>query len=288
VEQARQTQSSLLIVFQTSKYFVDHKQNSSVVKLLTTKIKNKSLACNLAIKESDSSLLMFTDDDCEPKKNWLLETKKHFETHRGTSLVFGKVENKKKDQDSFCPSTFSFVNGNGSKLGEPIWQTVGFSNNMAVRKSVFKKIGGFKWWLGPGSFMSTAMDAEFILRCQIAQLSISFNEKSVIYHNRWLNYRQIRIMEARYSAGGIAAHTFYTFQGVMELQPVVKIMISDIGTRIITDLKYSLTRFSFFHAYMAVYESYCLAKGFAAGFVFAKYVPIPEKENVVKRFYKKN
>jgi GT2 family glycosyltransferase len=173
------------------------------------------------------------------------------------------------------PNTFSVT----QNLGEH-WVNVGFDNNAAIKTKIFKNIGGYKWWLGPGCLVPYGEDAEFILRSLIAGYKIAYNPKMLVYHNRFLTEKEFAQQTETYTYGGLVTYGFYAIQGVKDLEDIFLNHIKYFFYGAKSELKNKNIKNCF-------NKLRFLVKGLFFAFLFAKLVPMPEKENVVKRFYKK-
>jgi glycosyltransferase involved in cell wall biosynthesis len=114
----------------------------------------KSFALNRGIREADGDIFAFIDDDVVVEPNWLLELTKPLADSRwiGTG---GRVYLPK----DFTPPSWLAIEGKqslasilaqfdlGSEVRELTRPPIG--NNMAFRKEVFERFGGFRTDLGP-------------------------------------------------------------------------------------------------------------------------------------------
>jgi len=175
-----------------------------------TNNEGKSKALNFAIKLSNTPILAFTDDDCVPNANWLKNIIFAFENNKKIVAVYGKTLPYKENVNSglFCPAIFIknqkiYIN----KLCKH-WENIGFGNNMAWRSNFFKKHGGFKEWLGPGTITNSAEDAEIALRALVNKNTILYEPKIVVYHNKWLTEKQYQKLQLSYLGGEIACYRY--------------------------------------------------------------------------------
>ncbi len=132
----------------TSEIVKQFQKNNSNLKLVKIHKENKELigkkgALDAAIKEAKHNILAFTDADCKPSLNWLLELNKHFTVD--TDFIAGYspliVRNKFLSflKNLERVSIFAITAGGfGWNLG--ITCT---ARNMAYRKSLFNKVNGF-------------------------------------------------------------------------------------------------------------------------------------------------
>lgn len=256
--------------------------------------KGLSKARNTATKLfSQKSAIIWTDDDCITDKNYFKEItnikKRKFDNK--IAGVFGSTEafESEKHIGEHCPSTFSKkMRMNTSRITNHA-TTIGLGNNMIIFSHVFKNIGGFKSWLGAGSIGKSGEDAEFIIRCLIAGYTFEYNQQLKIFHNKWVSGSVLRSQERSYISGGIAAYSFYLFQGVTECKAILLEHIRWCVKNILVDYKNINNRKPWeWHRNIIqiLFEIEAVLWGLVIGYIFARIIPIPYKEDVVKRFYK--
>ena len=201
------------------------KNNRTKIKYFHIENKGLSYARNFGIKMAAGNILVFTDDDCFPDKNWLKEINISFQKHREITAIFGRTlpYQAEKNEGLICPCLFD--KEKEKIITKPCrhWEEIGFGNNMAFRRKVFEKIGGFKEWLGVGSIGYSCEDGEFALRLLLKDYKILYNPKLIVYHNRWLkkNSNEWRKQLHAYACGEIAGYGFYAFKGEKLAQEVV-------------------------------------------------------------------
>lgn len=251
-----------------------------------------SVARNKALLTCRTPMIAFTDDDCIVTRQYMI-TIRHMETKlvsNDVALIFGTTTPFKPERhkNETCPCTFSKTDYSRIHTIVPHWSRVGYGNNMIMRTSIVSSIGAFKPWLGAGSVGESAEDAEYILRCLIAGYTVAYNPKLIIQHNRWLSDKELRIQLIKYSCGGLAAYGFYYFQGVSECKLYFRDHLLEIFDRIINDLRllrrdphrvpYTIFAFAL--------ELYFTLKGIFLAFTFARIIPIPLHEDVVRKYYR--
>lgn len=258
---------------------------------LPLKNKGRSKAVNCGLKSISSFAVGLTDDDCIIQKNWLNEAEEVFKDSK-IDLVYGQTKPYKPNLHSrqFCPSTFKKspnIFSVTKTLGKH-WVDVGFDNNVVIKNKVFENIGGYKWWIGPGCLIPAAEDAEFTLRALLAGYKIAYNPKMIVYHDRFLNKKDFQKQLEIYTFGGLVVYGFYAFQGVYECKPIFDEHLHYFFYGAKDDLKrFSKDSHSFKALNSFFHKIHFLLKGIFYAFLFAKIIPIPVKENVVKRFYKR-
>jgi glycosyltransferase involved in cell wall biosynthesis len=256
-------------------------------KVVHIKLNNKgrSKAFNRGLEEITTSFVGITDDDCILNKNWVIKSINSLEKHN-CDMVFGQTfpYQPEKHSGMVCPCIFTKNSNKISVTSHLVkhWEDVGHDNNAVARKSLFDKIGGYKWWLGPGSIGKSADDAEFILRTLITNHRICYNPTIVAYHNKWLTpqewYKEMQI----YRSGGIAAYGFYGLQGVTTCSNIVRFYVNQLIEEQIDHMrKFVKRKISFLNLIRKIYLGLSLSiRGIMIAFLFAKIIPVPEKEQI--------
>lgn len=193
-------------------------------KYIKMRAKGKARALNLALKKHSGETLAFTDDDCLVDKYWLKNIYKSFQENKDIVGIFGKVLPDKPHlhKGKICPCAFS--KKKKKVITKPClhWKNIGYGNNMAFRREVFDKLGGFKEWLGSGSVSLAAVDAEFALRVLLKGDKLLYNPKVKVYHNRWLAKEEFWRQCLFYSCGEVACYGYFAFNGLELGKRVVK------------------------------------------------------------------
>lgn len=199
------------------------------------KEKNKSKAVNRYLSKAKGEIIAFTDDDCIVTQNWLDQIIESFKEDNKIAGIFGNIYPYKNKKKYFCPSTFiknkkKFI-ANSNLIH---YKKIGLGNNMAFKTEVFKKIGGFREWLGPGSLSHSAFEGEFIYRVLKNKYLLFFNPKVEVFHDRWLDFKQENYLQCKYSCGIMAFYFYYLFKGDFKIINQIKQRIKE---RIINALK---------------------------------------------------
>jgi len=278
------------IIFVAQGQAKKYKRKINKVKYIYLSSKGRGRAINAGLRKVATENIVLTDDDCLLHHYFIHQANLAL-SNKSIDLVFGKTLPYKPGNNlrKFCPCTFSKKEKNFVRTGIcKHWIDIGFDNNVAIKKKVFQNIGGYKWWLGPGSIGVGAEDAEFILRSLIAGYKIGYNDSMIVYHNKWLDKRE-RIDQNRvYFSSGLAAYGFYAFQGVRECWPMCVEHLGWAYNLILDELRLGIykPRMIFFVIVNIILHVMAVFRGLFIAFIFAKLIPIPVKEDVVKRYYK--
>lgn len=102
-------------------------------------------ARNRAIVEARGDLIFFTDDDCIVPSDWLSSFKRHFDENPNVYGAGGILRALTDNWISWierCKDSVLKIKMNSQQTGRQ-GIPVGFTNNLAYRKSVFEKVGLF-------------------------------------------------------------------------------------------------------------------------------------------------
>ena len=261
-------------------------RQSKVVHIKLTNT-GRSNAINAGLQEVFTEFVGLTDDDCYLHKDWVSQAIKTL-SNPSISLVYGQTlaYQPEKNEGKVCPCTFTKKPNKYTVTLHIVrhWIDIGFDNNAVIKKRVFDEIGWYKWWLGPGSIGKNAEDAEFILRALIAKHKIAYNPSMIVYHNKWLTQKEWKHAQRVYLCGGVAAYGFYGIQGINECLLVVKFYIFETFGIIAHEIREYIYKPSFPPYFIkdTLANLYYLCRGLIIALLFAKVVPIPKRENVIR------
>jgi GT2 family glycosyltransferase len=156
-----------------------------------------SNAKNAGVKASAGAILVFTDDDCYPSRDWLLEIAKSFEDEQ-VGFVGGKVIlhdpldapitiQLRDDEKLF--RAFSYVYP-GEIHGA----------NMAIRREAFDQIKGFDPLLGAGRTLC-AEDVDALNRVAAAGWKGRYVPTAVVSHHHRRKVKDAHKLKADYAMG---------------------------------------------------------------------------------------
>jgi GT2 family glycosyltransferase len=152
-------------------------------RLVREPLAGKCRAQNTAMREAQGNIFAFFDDDVEVTQQWLEAAaeffqRQQFDVMQGPILIPPKLQHNEtflRAQERF--RTINFVQY-PPELREIKTLT---GANMAVRREVFSKVGGFNEDLGPGR-SGISEDVEFAQRVIGSGGRIGYEHRAAVYH----------------------------------------------------------------------------------------------------------
>lgn len=160
-----------------------------------------AISRNIAIREAQADIVVFTDDDCVCDRHWLEAVRAEFAADPETLGVYGRVlpygqhgedgwNCVNRSDDQVCPA----LNLSTTRLvvDRPAIPhlTLGGGNNMSFRKKAFQRVGLFNEILGPGSRIGTGEDTEFSYRLLFNRCRLVYSPAPLVEHDNWLDRGQ--------------------------------------------------------------------------------------------------
>lgn len=245
--------------------------HSSKIEIVRMKKKGKAKGLNILIKKSNSNILAFTDDDCIVSKNWLHQIIKTYNEFPHLAGIFGNVYpyKPKNHPTEICPATFKTKKMQTHTFEKFHYYHVGLGNNMSIKKSILEKVGNFQEWLGPGAIATNGEESELIFKILKQGFILATNPKILVFHNRWLNYKQERLIQANYTQGFISFLAFYLL--TKDQKHAWKFIKVKINERILPAFKTCFYSFKelFKESWLLFFEVLAVFKGISIGLIMA-------------------
>lgn len=162
--------------------------NKDGVRLVSVDRKNAYAARNMGAQIAKGELILFTDSDCVVDREWAKRVVVSFKDDT-IAAVFGKVL-------AYKPQTPLEVFGNRyvfNRAQRPFEYIIG--GNCAIRRSMFKKLGGFDERFNSGA------DIDFSIRLRQCGFRIQYEPRAIVYHKHRENMRQLFKQYKKYGAG---------------------------------------------------------------------------------------
>ena len=144
----------------------------------------KSAVLNEAIRRSSGEVLAFLDDDVIVDESWLEEIEVFFQNSPDTYVGQGIIRTTARD--SLDPEVRRLLQRYRTIPQLEFSSDIGDLHslngaNIAVRRTVFDRVGYFDERLGPGA-SGTSEDVELAQRIREADIKIAYMNRAIVYH----------------------------------------------------------------------------------------------------------
>jgi len=177
--------------------------------------KAKSYGLNAALRAAKGSILAFTDDDIILPSGWLNNILEYFNANPAASCIGGPVVlYNQEDKDISIRTSQSFATYTKKEFNPGNMPIIGC--NMALTRSLAETIGLFDTRMGPGSYIGSGDDLDYIYRAVNAGEAIQYVPDILVYHNHGRNsLADISRAKKRYMIGRGAFYSKYAFNDPM-------------------------------------------------------------------------
>ncbi len=146
--------------------------------------KGTAAARNCGARKSRGELLIFTDDDCCLKKNYIEIACKHYEKDKDPILRGGYVA---LGNDEDLPLTIqTYPRIRRWSLSQPLTRPIGGGDilgcNMMVPRSIFNQVGDFDVLMGAGAPVPAGEDTDYVVRSFLAGYTIEYVPEAIVFH----------------------------------------------------------------------------------------------------------
>lgn len=186
-----------------------------------------SHARNAALATARGELIVFTDDDVHPNPDWLDEIAAEFARNPRLGMLGGRVllAHAGLQKVSYQPSTerqeFAFPASGSFVIGA----------NMAFRREVFERVGGFDTRLGAGAWFAGAEEVDLFYRALKAGYTQLYAPNILVHHDHdRTRIDQVCGMEFSYGKGLSAHLVKHVLRGdTVALRRLVRLLLSQPG-----------------------------------------------------------
>lgn len=151
-----------------------------------------SRARNAALRAADTPWIIFIDDDCEAREDWLATYVSYFQRWPDIMLIGGSViaPPKPRWKIGMCPQTIP-QEAIYDPAVTPLQPPPGFewfTANVAIRRSLVEQIGYFDELLGVGGHFRAGEDYDYKVRIELRGLKMASTPAIVVYHTYGYRY----------------------------------------------------------------------------------------------------
>ena len=204
-------------------------------------------ARNTGIKQSNGSIIAFTDSDCIPDKNWIENAVKLIK-NKDRIIVGGQIkiikDDIKKNIYTVNDDLFSFKQDRYVKEGFTV------TANFITRKDTFETVGLFN------SSMLSGGDREFCSRAIKKGFTIEYKKDVLIYHPPRMTYGELLSKELRIARGvAVKKNKIYSIiTAVLYLRPKINNIVIIIKSNIRNKKKIKLILIKYYIQIQCVKE----------------------------------
>lgn len=158
-----------------------------------------SRARNAGVAAATHDVIVFIDDDIRVAPGWAEAIARAMaDPHVG--FVTGRISVPPDQSDYQRPVA---VNEGETRvvLDRTTTTSLGPSANLAVRRAVFDRVGGFDAALGPGGMLGVAEDLDFYDRLFAAGVTGRYEPDAVTWHDQWRDRRALLRLDWGYGLG---------------------------------------------------------------------------------------
>ena len=199
-------------------------------------------ARNRGIASSSGSILVFTDDDAMVEPNWLRAIATRFVVEPDIDalggLILPAVLNTRAQlwfEEFFGGFSRSFLSKSSSMDDHPDDQMFPFSPgryaagaNMAFRREVIERVGGFPRELGTGTPALGGEDLAVFLELAATGSRIGFEPRAVVRHHHRTHEDEFRSQVFGYGAGLTAMYTRFVLHHPRQLPSMLTKVVSGV------------------------------------------------------------
>ena len=205
-------------------------QESQIIPLIPlaeNQIQSSYAARNRGIRTARHDILAFTDMDCRPSQQWLIELVKPF-VDTSIGIVAGEV--KALPSENFFEKYSERSDFMNQKyLLEHPFCAYGQTANLAVRKVAFQEVGLFR------PYLTTGGDADICWRIQReTDWKLTYSPEAIIFHRHRSSLKDLRSQLKRYGTSNRYLHDLHGVDLMKEFKN--KDLVQGLGRWILKDI----------------------------------------------------
>ena len=176
--------------FDSTKSVVDSFSNLLHLEYLREDRAGKGIALNYGLQFVKGNLLVFTDDDVVPAKNWLEELYQAAESYPSYIIFGGRIEVERHKLPKWLLNSYNLMglltseHNKGDKFKAYGYAEYPFGPNMAVRKDMLVKFAcKYPENIGPGNKISVGDESAFLMQIsEPSEKNRMYVPTAVVFH----------------------------------------------------------------------------------------------------------
>ena len=172
-------------------------ETPAIIRYMFEGRRGKSRALNTGIAAAKGEIIAFTDDDCYVSEKWFRSIANEFMDDSSLGGVGGQVE-LFNDRDARISLRSGQKKMWVQSASDALYLLMGC--NMAFRKQIFEKVGGFDCNLGPGTNV-VAEDIDFLYRVYRSGEKLAYVPEITLQHDHGRSAAQAEKVNERYVRG---------------------------------------------------------------------------------------
>lgn len=196
-----------------------------------TQTRGLAHARNIALHLCTTPYILFTDDDCRPAHDWLIQAHQCIAADPEVAVWFGQTWPSGADYtlhqyNTHAGHTTWATRSDGAvchalriddqpfRTNHPVavLEHLGHGNHMLIRREPLRRIGGFDPWLGAGSWLASGEDVDMTLRMLTFGYPCAFAPQLHLIHDAWVMPAEHARLSQRYSTGMIALNVAHAWR----------------------------------------------------------------------------
>lgn len=152
--------------------------------------RGKGAGLNEGIKEAKGDIVVCTDDDCQPPRNWLANMAAALESQPTAVIAFCQVLPVAHDRTRGYVPAYLFQKNRLLRSIRAICGGLGLGAGMAVRRDFAIEIGGFDESFGPGARFPSADEWDLAIRALLKGRHVYETAELAIVHDGFRTFEE--------------------------------------------------------------------------------------------------
>lgn len=208
-------------------------------RIVTVEDRGLAAARNVGIAHTSGPVIAFTDDDCAVAPGWLDAMIAAFAEDVRIGVVFGTVRAADYDRAAGMVQAYEVPAPRVARGVATQWTVNGIGACMAVRRSIFRSLGGFDEQFGAGGPLRAAEDSDLVLRALLAGHWVSETPEAIVTHFGFRAWKDTAPLIESYMFGLGAMHAkMARLAGLAAARPTARLAWRWLAGRPAADLNH--------------------------------------------------